>query len=171
MPTPVRAATPKPRKPKPRPGSYKVVKPTSVALRLVRPWIVDRIIRWAQKDGDVCDQVNRALTEVFGTPPKGGWRDSEGFDCNGCDVDGYDKDNYDQFGYDRDGYNSSGWSRFGWNSAGVNSWGMVRNSIDVEILLKYISPAVREGLLQHLAEDASPPVRAKLAELFNSTAE
>jgi hypothetical protein len=153
MPTPVRAATPKPLKPKPRKGSYKVVKPTSVALRLVRPWIVDRIVRWAQRSNDICDEVNRALTEVFGTPPKDGWRDSDGFDCNERDVDGFDKDGFDQFGYDPDGYNFNGWSRYGWNSAGVNAWGMVRNSIDVENLLKYITPAMREGLYQELAKD------------------
>ena len=156
MPKPVRAATPRPLKPKPRKGSYKVVKPTSVALRLVRPWIVDRVVRWAQASGgSVCEQVNDALTLVFGTPPKDGWRDSDGFDCNERDVDGFDRDGFDRFGFDRERYNVNGWNRDGWNRAGVNSWGMVRNSLDVENLLQHISPQVRGALYRELAKDHS----------------
>ena len=153
MPTPVRAATPKPLKTKPRKGSYKVTKPTSVALRLVRPWIVDRVVRWARRNNDICNEVNRALFEVFGTPPKDGWRDSDGYDCDGRDVDGFDVDGFDQFGLDRERYNVNGWNRDGWNRAGVNSWGMVRNSLDVENLLGRISPQMRGALYRELAKD------------------
>lgn len=150
MPTPVRAATPKPLKTKPRKGSYKVTKPTSVALRLVRPWIVDRVVRWARRNNDICNEVNRALTEVFGTPPKDGWRDSDGYDCNGRDVDGFDVDGYDNYGFDRDGYNVNGWNRYGWNRSGTNLWGIARNSFDAEQLLKHVNPAAQKALYELL---------------------
>lgn len=154
MPTPVRAATPKPLKAKPRKGSYKVTKPTSVALRLVRPWIVDRIIRWGRRSGDICNEVNRALTEVFGAPPKEGWRDSDGYDCEGRDVDGFDGNGYDRFGYDAEGYNYDGWNRAGWNRAGVNGWGMACGSVDAEQLLKHLNYDAQKALYELLKRDA-----------------
>lgn len=154
MPTPVRAATPKPLKPKARKGSYKVTKPTSVALRLVRPWIVDRVIRWARPQGLTCETVN-ALTHIFGPAPKDGWRDSDGYDIKGYDVEGYDEDGYDKFNRKADGRDSAGFDRDGWSPSGVNRWGYIRNSDDVEQLLRRLPLSTRpvlRDMLKQLAE-------------------
>ncbi len=145
-------------KPKPKKGSYKVTKPTSVALRLVRPWIVDRVVRWARRNG-VCERAEEALTLVFGTPPKDGWRDCDGYDCDGYDVDNLNVDGWDQFGRDVEGYNVSGYNKEGWNRAGVNAWGYMRGTNDVDELLKHLGAPARENLRRRLTEpETLPPV-------------
>lgn len=96
------------KKAKPRKGSYTVTKPTGAALRLVKPYLVDRAVRWAQKQDNICDLFESALTAVFGTRPVNGWRDSDGYDCQGFDTDERDRDGYDRRGYDENGMDEYG---------------------------------------------------------------
>lgn len=128
--------------------TYVVVKPSAAELRAVKPYLVDKIIRWAHDHEDgVCDLVNDALATVFGRTPAAGWRDSDGFDCagydiNGYDKDGYDKDNYNEEGYEKwtkvhrvtgrtvDGYDRWGYGEDGFDRHGFNSKGQHRDGID-----------------------------------------
>jgi hypothetical protein len=115
----------KPRKP----VTYKVTKPTAAALRLVRPYLVDRAVRWSQHNGS-CEDVVEALTHIFGAAPRDGWRDSEGYDCFGFDVNGYDRDKRDEDGHDVEGYSEGGWDRDGYNRDNVDPWGRLRGSVE-----------------------------------------
>lgn len=119
--------TPKVKK---RVGSYTVTKPTSVALRLVKPYIVDRAIRWARAH-NYCDVVDDALSDVFGAEPKTGWRDSDGFDVWGRDVDGFDKDGYDSEGYDSEGFSPEGINNEGFDRYGLNWRGQHKDSVEL----------------------------------------
>jgi hypothetical protein len=123
----VASKTPKVKK---RVGSYVVTKPTSVALRLVKPYIVDKTIRWGRAN-DYCDVVDEALTVVFGPAPKTGWRDSDGYDVEGFDVDGYDPDGYDDKGFGADGYNVSGCDSDGFNRDRLNWRGQHKDSVEL----------------------------------------
>jgi len=72
-------------------GGYAVTKPTAAELDVVKPYLIDKIIRWAQEEGH-CEVVEEALTAVFGSSPTNGWRDSDGRDYDGCDIDGNEAD-------------------------------------------------------------------------------
>jgi hypothetical protein len=72
-------------------GGYIVTKPTAAELSAVKPYLVDKIVRWSQEEGH-CVVVEEALTAVFGSPPANGWRDSDGRDYDGFDIDGNEAD-------------------------------------------------------------------------------
>jgi hypothetical protein len=90
-------------KAKPRKGSYTVIKPTGAALSLVKPYLIDKAVRWAQTQDDICELFESALRATLGAPPARGWRDSDGYDCRGLDVDGYDRNDEDERGFNRNG--------------------------------------------------------------------
>lgn len=111
-------------KAKPRKGSYTVTKPTGAMLTLVKPYLVDRAVRWAQKQDNICELFESALRAVFGTEPANGWRDSEGYDCRGYDVEDFDRAGYDQNGWNGNGFDVFGQARWDRSTEGlVALWG------------------------------------------------
>ena len=113
--------------------TYNVVKPSAAELRAVKPYLVDKVIRWARDhDGDICDLVNDVLTTVFGRAPAAGWRDSEGFNCQGYDGNGFDDKGYDEGNYNKDGYEK--WSKVhrvtGRTVDGFDRWGYDEDGFD-----------------------------------------
>ena len=150
---------------------YDATKPTAAELKAVRPYVVDRVIRWSQEGGasngePYCEIVEQALTHVFGRSPAAGWRDSEGFDCEGFDInnrgrdgrdeEGYDLEDYDEDGIHRetrrtvDGFDRYGYDLFGFNKDGFDSRGWHRNG--VERMLASMTPEQKRDMKLALAD-------------------
>lgn len=115
----------------PAKGSYTVVKPSAAELSAVKPYLIDKIVRWAQDEGH-CETVEDALNTVFGARPANDWRDSDGFDCYGFDVNGYNAAGLDENGYDKDGFDSGGFGKDGYNKEGYNYQGFNAQGWDKE---------------------------------------
>jgi len=151
-----------------RKGTYTVVKPTAAQMRAVKAHIVDTVIRWARKN-DHCEEVEGALSTVFGKAPAEGWRDSDGFDCYGYDSNGYNADGFDGAGYhwatgrDRDGYDVEGY-----DSAGLSRSGRPRPGAVHPAMLNRWTRDEKRALFRVLFED--PDVRPTEKELAKSEA-
>jgi hypothetical protein len=151
-------------------------------LDVVKPWIVDTVIRWARSKNK-CTDVEDALEAVFGECDTGDgrFRDTDGYTCDGFGLDGFNDAGFDDDGRDREGYDKRGLDRNGRdrdgfdyytkkNAAGqtreewLNSTNPIRPASAAKVLVANLGVEYRAAILAELQRDPKAVALANVTD-------